>query len=331
MKKQNDKIDFVIPWVDGNDPEWQKDKAKYKGSPTSDSSISRYRDWDNLQYLFRGIETFTPWVNRIHFVTYGHLPKWLNTDNPKLNIVNHRDFIPNEYLPVFSCRPIELNIHRIPGLSEHFVYLNDDIFFLKPIAREYFFRNGLPCDTAALTVIQPTENTIDIPIWNMIHIINQHFSKSDLLKKNFGKWINLKYKKQLIRTLCLLPFGFIPGIYRAHGPSSYTKRVFETVWNEEPDILKQTCSHKFRETSDVTHYLFKMWQICTGEFTPRYDKCMAINLTYSPKYIEDLILKRKYPIICLNDRVEVEHFDEVKNHLQKLFDTILPEKSSFEL
>ena len=87
------KIDFVLPWVDGNDVEWQKDKAKYSGMKFSDESVARFRDWDNLQYIFRGIEKFTPWVNKVHFITYGHLPKWLNTENPKLNIVCHKDFI----------------------------------------------------------------------------------------------------------------------------------------------------------------------------------------------------------------------------------------------
>ena len=60
----------------------------------SDDRDIRYRDWDNLQFWFRGVEKFAPWVNKIHFVTYGHLPKWLNVNNKKLNIVNHKDFMP---------------------------------------------------------------------------------------------------------------------------------------------------------------------------------------------------------------------------------------------
>jgi len=119
----NKPIDFVMIWVDGNDPEWQKEKAKYDGSVvTTANSEVRYRDWDNLQYWFRAVEKYAPWVNKIHFVTWGHIPKWLDTTNPKLNIVKHSDFIPEEYLPTFSSHTIELNLHRIEGLAEIFQF-----------------------------------------------------------------------------------------------------------------------------------------------------------------------------------------------------------------
>ena len=129
-------IDFIITWVDGNDQVWQEEKAKYSGKTTGDDRAKRYRDWEFLQYWFRGIEQCAPWVNKIHFVTCGHLPLWLNTEHPKLNIVNHKDYIPEQYLPTFSCRPIELNLHRIPGLSDNFVYFNDDMFLFQPVKQE---------------------------------------------------------------------------------------------------------------------------------------------------------------------------------------------------
>ena len=84
---------------------------------------------DNLQYWFRGVGKFAPWVNRIHFITYGHLPPWLNVDHPKINIVRHTDYIPKKYLPTFNSHVIELNIHRIEGLANCFVYFNDDTFY----------------------------------------------------------------------------------------------------------------------------------------------------------------------------------------------------------
>src|SRR5699024_12042624 len=94
---KKDKIDFVILWVDRNDPEWQKEKQKYENNKGDKKEI-RYRDWDNLQYWFRGVEKFAPWVNKIHFVTWGHLPKWLDTEHPKINIINHKDFLSKENL-----------------------------------------------------------------------------------------------------------------------------------------------------------------------------------------------------------------------------------------
>ena len=92
-------IDIVIPWVDGSDPAWRAERAKYDPSATSDNSEERFRDWDTFRYWFRCIEKNAPWVRTIHFVTWGHLPGWLDPSHPKLHIVNHRDFIPEEYLP----------------------------------------------------------------------------------------------------------------------------------------------------------------------------------------------------------------------------------------
>lgn len=141
-------MDFVIAWVDGNDPAWQKEKRKTEHVPEvtaeADDRNERYRDWDNLQYWFRGVEQFAPWVRKIHFVTWGHFPKWLNTEHPKLHIVKHEDFIPSEFLPTFNSHTIEWNFHRILGLSERFVYFNDDMFLLNQIHPENFSSGKSP-------------------------------------------------------------------------------------------------------------------------------------------------------------------------------------------
>ena len=109
-------IDFVITWVDGNDPDWQKQKMEYSMQPDlsqkQDDRKERYRDWDLLRYWFRGVERFAPWVRRIHFVTWGHLPSWLNKEHPKLNIVNHKDFICLLYT---SPSPRDISGSRMPS------------------------------------------------------------------------------------------------------------------------------------------------------------------------------------------------------------------------
>ena len=113
-------IDIVIPWVDGNDKKWQNERNRYLQEETgikAEAIEARYRDWDNVQYIFRGIEKFMPWVRMVHFVTWGHIPKWMNRDHPKLHVVTHDEFMPSEYLPTFNSNSIEVNIFRIPGLS----------------------------------------------------------------------------------------------------------------------------------------------------------------------------------------------------------------------
>src|SRR5690625_416422 len=148
----NNKIDFVICWVNGNDENWLREKEKYMPYFKNDDSHIRYRDWDNLQYWFRGVEQFAPWVNKIHFVTWGHLPEWLNVEHPKLNIVRHEDYIPHKYLPTFSARPIEINLHRIKKLEEQFVFFNDDMFIIKPTKATDFFKHGKPRDVLSFDI-----------------------------------------------------------------------------------------------------------------------------------------------------------------------------------
>ena len=123
-------IDFVITWVDGSDENWQKKKRKYIEDKAGDEV--HYRDWGLLRYLFRSIEKYAPWVHRVYLVTDGQTPEWLNTEHKKLVVTDHKDFIPAEYLPTFNSHTIELNLHRIRGLEEQFVYFNDDFLLTKP-------------------------------------------------------------------------------------------------------------------------------------------------------------------------------------------------------
>ena len=126
------KIDFVVTWVDGNDVAWQAEKIRYSPKKTdSGNEENRFRDWGLMKYWFRGIEKFAPWVNHVYFITWGHVPEWLNLEHEKLSIIKHSDYIPDEYLPTFNSNVIELNLHRIPQLSEHFVLFNDDMIFFK--------------------------------------------------------------------------------------------------------------------------------------------------------------------------------------------------------
>ena len=158
MKQEAYPIDFVLFWVDPENRQWQQEKAEYRakafGIPEQEASLAiRYRDWDNLQYWFRGVEKYAPWVRKIYFVTWGAVPKWLNTEHPKLEIIYDRDILPEGCAPVFSPNPKEINLHRIPGLSEHFVYFNDDMFLTQNTVPGDFFEGGLPREMAVSYVL----------------------------------------------------------------------------------------------------------------------------------------------------------------------------------
>ena len=316
-----EKIDFVIIWVDGNDPEWQKEKRMYdKSNDKGDNTDVRFRSWDNLQYWFRGVEKFAPWVNKIHFVTWGHLPEWLDTTNPKLHIVNHKDYIPEEFLPTFNANTIELNLHRIEGLADQFVYFNDDMFVTNYVKPAEFFKNGIPRDVFALNCIYFGKKSAGFFNGNDVELINIHFDKKECMRKNF-------------RTTALaFIWKWFPGFYYNHLPSNFLKSTFEEVWGLEEETLRATCMDKFRTKSNCNQWLMKFWQLASGNFIPRsmkIGKCFHIKDRTFPSALE-AIRTGKYKLICLNDTIYTSDFEKQKAQAIEAFEQLLPEKSSFE-
>lgn len=324
-------IDFVIPWVDGDDPHWISQRNQYaSGSETSDPC--RFRDWDILRYWFRAVENHAPWVRRIFFVTCGQVPSWLNTHHPKLQLVNHLDYIPQEYLPTFSSHTIELNLHRIPGLSEHFVYFNDDMFLNGPVVPEDFFLHGLPKDCAALDSPAPGTDVYACAQRNVIRCLNKHFDKQQTIKENPKLWFSPLYAKYAAKNLLFARGSEFAGIKNFHIPSSLCKSTFERVWELAPQVLDETCRNRFRYRQDVNQYIMGYYQLCTGNFLPRradFGKCYRIEL--DQQKIRQDIRSGTHKVICINDHPGITDFTEQKALLISLFERRYPKKSSFEL
>lgn len=328
-------IDFVIIWVDMNDPAWQKSFAECSGIEKTDSynmSDARFRDNGFLRYWFRGVEQFAPWVNKIHFVTCGQKPAWLNVENPKLNLVNHSDIIPKEYLPTFNSGVIERYIYRIPGLAEHFVYFNDDFYIIRKVSPDRFFRNGLPCDIAVFQY-NPSWSPYYVMLKNNIKIINSRFDKRDVLRRDHDKWFHPSYgSKKRMNHLMKLFNRFIT-LRTPHNAQPYLKESFEEAWQYAEKELNETSKNRFRDKSDHTHELFRTWQICKGNFEPynTYSDTKMFPLMIRPKQAVKAIYDQSYSLICLNDNVNIRNYDELMGKIKDAFEHILPEKSSFEL
>lgn len=334
MENKKNKIDFVIIWVDGNDPEWQKEKSLYDGSnEKGDSTEVRYRSWDNLQYWFRAVEKFAPWVNKIHFVTWGHLPEWLDTSNPKLNIVNHKDYIPKEYLPTFNANTIELNLHRIKGLAEQFVYFNDDMFITDYVKPEDFFKDGKPMDTYGLDCIYFGKKSAGFFNGNDIEIINTHFKKNECMKKHSKKWYSPKNGfKRIMKTTALNLWPWFPGMYYNHLPSNFLKSTYKTIWELEGEVLDATCKDKFRTKENCNQWIIKYWQLADGIALPKSTKsgrCFHIKDNLFNELLKS-VASGRYKLICINDTINTTNFELQKNQVIEAFEKLLPQKSSFE-
>ncbi len=368
------KIDFVVTWVDGSDEEWLAEKRAFAEShsfikkpssttnrtfaenqpsiknqpslekPRFDSSDLRFRnDFDFLKYWFRGIEKFAPWVNQIFFVTAGHLPDWLNLQHPKLKIIRHSDFIPQEFLPTFNSHTIENNLHRIAELSEDFVYFNDDFYLLRKTRPEDFFKEGqyqgktqlLPRAFFAENILinNPSRDIFPYIQMNNMALINQTYDKRNFYKTHRTKAFNIKYGVLNLRNLLLQPWREFSLLYDPHCAIAYKKSTFQAVWQKHNKELTETSLRRFRSDRDVSHLVFYYTQLLDGKFIPR-----SANFSHHTMLSKDekqnlqiirMVESQKYHILCINDG-EVKDPVKTRIALTAAFDEILPEKSIFE-
>ena len=333
MSEVDGDIDFVVPWVDDQDEQWRERRSHYLPDNGSDLQAARYRDWGLLRYQFRGFERFAPWVRKIWFVTDCRPPAWLNTEHPQIGIINPNSLLPADCAPTFNINAIELNIHRIPNLSEQFVYFNDDMYLLRKTVKTDFFLKGLPRDFASLSpvIVTKRKDVGSIAINNMC-LINQHFTKSEVVHSHPGLWFDLRYGVQLLRTICLLPWRHLPGFYNHHLPQPYLKAIFREVWDKEEAALREVTGHRFRNYyTDLNQWLFRYWQLCKGHFSPASaSRGFYITADEADKACR-IIRKQKYRFLCINDSDDITDISSCRNQIREAFEAVLPEKSKFEL
>lgn len=327
-------IDFIITWVDMSDPLWQAEFNRYAASQTNEPngvSVARFRDNGWLRYWFRGIDKFAPWVRKIHLLTSSKLPDWLDTSNPRLHIVNHREFIPHQFLPTYNSVVIERYMHLIPDLSDHFVYFNDDFYVIRPILPSRFFLNGLPRDIAVLDP-NPSWSQWYIRIKNNIRLINRHFSKRQVLARDHDKWFHRSYGFKARWNYLLRPYPKFITLRTPHNAQPYLKSTFTEVWDAEGQELTATSVNRFRAVTDYTPELFRTWQICRGNFEPynTYADTRMFPLMVRPRKAAQAIRSQRYSLVCLNDNVHIRHYADVVSRITAAFQHILPSPSSFE-
>ena len=335
------KIDFVVTWLDSDDPEWRKQYEYYKPNSKGDKSKSRFREMEIFNYWFRAVERYAPWVNKVFLVTNGKYPDWINKDNPKLVLVKHEDFIPKEYLPTFNSCAIELHFHRIKGLSEHFVYFNDDMLLNGPVTPDYYFKGDLPCDFNKETcfnvpIYTPTERfNISMSMLADIGIINAHFNRWETVCQSPKRWFGLHLGlKGLVMSSILLKQRLFVGFSNYHTEQAYLKSTFEEVWEKEPEFLQSSCT-RFREEVIANPYLFRYWQLAKNMFYPMKRKFATFHFSDREVIhgIEEALSNPHVYSICLNDTsfCTEEDFSFINSNLMEMLGRKYPNKSSYEV
>lgn len=332
-------IDFVIAWVNGNDPEWQQSYLRHRGKAHK-TDACRFRDWGLLRYWFRAIEAYAPWVNRVFFITNGQVPEWMNTDCEKLRIVNHREYIPEDLLPTFNSNTINLNLHRIPDLSEHFVYFDDDVFLNAPVEPEHYFIEGLPCDYNAERLKAPIYDNVAgygiyLTDYCNIAVLNSLFNRHEVIRERPDLWRgdHLTKEDKLVSEIigsdrCFHGFTFV------HNEKPFLKSAFAEAWEKAGDRLYASCT-QFRIDYEPNIYFMRYWQMATNRFHPIPNRKDAGLVSLDAKSLMLAVMAMNKPNIkslCLNDYEGCSQTDfyKIAPELQKQWEIKLPKKSVFE-
>lgn len=342
-EKMTQPIDFVVTWVDGSDPVWRAEKEKYEKEAglfrnNKNNGEERYRDWDLFRYWFRAVEKYAPWVRHVYLVTEGHVPEWLNLECPKLKHIRHRDYIPEEYLPTFNSNVIELNLHRIEGLSEYFVNFNDDTYLSRPCEPEDFFHGGKPNYTAIAYPLQNRDNgSFSHSNFAVLGAINNAFEKQpgEIMKEHPELWFHESYGYEEIYNMHSIKLEYMLGMFFSHLPTAFRKSTFRKVWDKFPEMLMETSGHRFRTPQDLMHQLVSFWDIMNGSFYPVSIEHHGMGIFRPMDRLEcivEMIHSKKYLSICINDseNITYENFLMLKAFVAEEMEKAFPEKSSFE-
>ncbi|MGF2923970.1 stealth conserved region 3 domain-containing protein [Lactococcus garvieae] len=330
----NSEIDFVVTYLDGSDPAWLKEKAKYGGESVEDSlnSDERFRNLDNFHYWFRAVERYAPWVNKIHLVTWGHVPEWLNINHPKLNIVNHKDYIPEENLPTFNSNVIELNLGNLEELSEQFVNFNDDMFLCSPTSPEDFFHQGKPRLQMMYMPIQAVEKFSSV-LFNNTLVLNQLEEPKKIINKKMYSLKNgvFAVASNLYLTPLLKYFNKFIGFLPDHLPYALLKSSMQELREKSSQEFLETSENKFRTVNDINIWLIQDYLRAKGTFYPRnsFKFGKVIEVKKNQNYKQALFTN--YKVVCINDANAGEKdFWSEKEKILTLLEEKFPQKSEFE-
>jgi|SRR5690606_11858960 len=314
MNRPQLQVDLIYLWVDGSDPEWQARKRQFTGLVADNSETNnkgRYISNDELKYALRSAEKHAPWIRRIYIVTDDQCPVWLDTSHPRIQIVDHREIMPPEILPCFNSSVIEYFLHRIPGLSAHFLLANDDMFFNAELSPDFFFAaDGYP-------IVRLKRKPLG----------KWHHRLKALAGKKLGQ-----YAQKVVDATLLVEkkFGkYYPGVPH-HNIDAYLKEDYRTaveeVFNEQ---IKKSQHHRVRTFGDMHRSAFSYYALAIGHGHLKYVGRREASriLVYKHDFMN--YLRRYQPaLFCLNDNQRVTDADRRK--IRPFLEALFPDKSAFE-
>ncbi len=307
-------IDLVYLWVDGNDPKWKAKRDACLGKPTENDEVDcegRYADNDELKYSLRSVEKYAPWLRKIFIVTNDQVPRWLNLANPKVQIVDHTEILPQEALPAFNCIVIEHHLHRIPGLAEHFLYANDDMFFNRPVSPSTFFaEDGLPIIRLNRRPLRKLELFLKEKVLHqtLTNYLKTVQNSARLVEQRYGKYYSGKTH---------------------HNIDAYLKSDFQRTREMFDKEIGATLTNRVREDNDIQRGIY--FYVALHE---RRGHLQYVNQHTSFRFHIDnprhyaKFLRYNPLLFCMNDSQYATNEDRRRS--AEFLSQLFPEKSQFE-
>lgn len=308
-------IDVVCTWVDGADPAWRermsRTRARVDGvelHPES-SAPNRFASRDELRYSLRSIRSYAPWIRHVWLVTDQQRPHWLAEETPGLTLVDHRDIVDDpSVLPLFNSNAIISRLHHIPGLAEHYLYLNDDMFLGHDVRPNAFFH---PSGVARLFPAKLHRPFGPASVGDEPHV-NLSRNIRALLEERFGVTIT-----------------------RAIRHTPYPQLRSRQLELEElfPRTYAEVLQHPFRHHDDVAadqllHYYLQV----VGAGVPSaisYDY-VNVGVAEEEHRLERLLRSRNRAVFCLNDAPQPGTAPMPSETIQAFLEAYFPVPSTWE-
>ncbi|MFJ8601679.1 stealth conserved region 3 domain-containing protein [Streptomyces shenzhenensis] len=278
-------VDAVYTWVDGDDPAMAAKRRAHQAHSDNpiaprETGASRYTSHDELRYALRSLEMYAGFVRHVYLVTDSQLPGWLDPGAAGLTVIDHRDILPGDALPVFNSHAIESRLHHIPGLSEHYLYFNDDVFVNRPVRAEHFFHgNGI-----ARIPLSPLKLGVGAP--HPLEPAPNSAGKNarEVIRRFHGRYVTHK------------------SLHTPHPQLLSVMREMESLAIEE---LERTSYSRFRSITDVApaSTLHHHWAIATGRAVPAEYRFRYIQLGTPDmqRRLDRLAAGEEVDFFCLND------------------------------
>ncbi|XP_045210744.2 N-acetylglucosamine-1-phosphotransferase subunits alpha/beta-like [Mercenaria mercenaria] len=359
-------VDLVVTWVNGSDQSFIDEMSRLNISRHKHFTLKRYRDWGILRYALRSVEKYANWFRHVYIVTNGQVPSWLNLKYHRVSIVQHSDIFKNKsHLPTFNSLAIEAHIHRIPGLSKHFVYMNDDFFFLNKVELDDFYTNetGFKLRFNEMKISECSKKCTYPSLNNGICDTECNKSKCDWdggdcnisgsnTRQSFDNILNRlpPFSGAVVYTMLIYnkEFGSVYGKIPAHVPYIIDKTLMNELQNRLPEEWDRTSASKIRTQHCFLyafayyHYLMRHQRRKPGDITiattienhDDYSYSATGNATGLDNALRILLRNKKKKFGCINDHMTLDNKEEearAQPVLDNFFRRLFPKPSRFEV